>query len=120
MTPRRNKTDKNKPDIHKDSGFYAHQFSHEEIIDLEAMIARGLDDEIAMLRVVLRRYYTEACGCQTLEEMGEALVKISLVATRLASLVKVQQSLGAQGRGDFSELFSQALAQINVEMGLSG
>jgi hypothetical protein len=100
-------------------GFYARMFSEEEIIDLESMLATGLDDEIAMLRVILRRYYCVATAGETLEDMGTALDRVSLVTTRLAALVKAQYTLKEQRRGEVSEFISKAIDIVNKEWNLS-
>ncbi len=70
----------------KKTGFYARQFSQAEARDLQAADERGLLDEIALLRVAMRRTIELADGISELPEMVQALKALSAAAGRLAGL----------------------------------
>ena len=101
-----------------ESSFYAPQLEEEEIQDLRARLAKGLEDEIAVLRVYIRRVLDLANGSESLKESVQALGALGLASTRLANLLKVQQDL----LGDNSsarQAISQALSEVLEELGLS-
>lgn len=97
-------------------GFYSRRFRNQEIADLEAMAAQGLQDEIDMLRVAARRVMELADGVDTLEDAIAVLSTLSVAASRLAQLLKAQRALGAEG-GEVAETLSQALKDVLKEWG---
>ncbi len=72
-------------------GFYSRQFREVELADLEAMLAKGLESEIAMLRVVIRRVLELARGVDNLEQARDNLYALGSAATRLATLLRTQK-----------------------------
>lgn len=99
-------------------GFYARQFDAQEIHDLDSMTASGLDDEIAMLRVLLRRYNAEILNDQSAQISGEVVDRVSRVASRLARLVKSQQAQSSVRRKRSDEALSKALERIAKDLDL--
>jgi hypothetical protein len=75
-------------------GFYSHQFDEVETKDLEALLADGLQDEIDMLRVMMRRVMALAKGVEDQDHAVRSLGSLSLAAIRLARLLKIQKDLG--------------------------
>lgn len=100
----------------KPTAFYAKAFSPQELEALTALAAQGLEGEIHMLRVVMRRVMTLAGGAETLEEAQKAMANLGLAATRLANLIKVQESLG--GESESMRLITQAIDEVAEELGI--
>ena len=98
-------------------GFYAHAFHSGELADLDAILAEGLQDEIAMLRIATRRVIAFLDEFQTPKEAVATLGAIGLAATRLSTLLRTQQRL-VGGEHDTSAALSQALADVVKELGL--
>jgi hypothetical protein len=92
------------------TGFYAGLFTAEEVADLAAAAAaEGLDDEIALLRVRIRRAATE----------GEDLNAISRACGRLTQMLKAQQVLSGETIDRFQTAMSEVLAELDLELSLS-
>ena len=112
-----------KPDPHpertnsRQQGFYAQAFRSGELADLDAMLAEGLQDEIAMLRLATRRVIAFLDEFQTPKEAVATLGALGLAATRLSTLLRTQKLL-AGGEHDTSAALSQALAEVVKELGL--
>lgn len=107
------------PDGGKGRGFYDRKFADDELIDLATLLTTGLDSEISMLRVVLRRFFEQAQGSQSVTELAEMLQNIGLGATRLASLLKSQQALGDDRGDELAKAIYAAIDQVSKEMHLS-
>lgn len=102
--------------MEKPAAFYAKAFSAQELKALEAEAAEGLEGEIRMLRVVMRRVMTLASEVETLEEAQKTMTALGLAATRLASLLKVHEALG--GESESMRLIDQAIALASEELGI--
>jgi hypothetical protein len=98
--------------------FYTPQLEEEEIQDLKARLARGLEDEIALLRIYTRRVLDLASGSESLKESVQALGALGLASTRLANLLKVQQELLGDNNSA-RQAISQALSEVLDDLGLS-
>jgi hypothetical protein len=98
-------------------GFYSRRFDKLETSDLDIALLDGLDDEIAMLRVVIRRVfnYTHSVD-QNLDTWSTALSTLGSAATRLAHLLRTQKLLGGADK-DMSSALSQALSEVTKELG---
>jgi hypothetical protein len=98
-------------------GFYSRRFKEAEKRDLAAHTG-GLEDEIAMLRVSIRRLleWTPARGERV--ELAEAVARLNALgqaAARLAGLLRTQKRL-AEGAGEVSSALSQALDEVMKEL----
>ena len=100
-------------------GFYSQQFKEGEVADIETMLAEGLMDEVAMLRVMMRRMMALADGCEDLNEFVNVLGVLGMSATRLAGLLRVQKMLGGDERSELTATLRRAIADVSKEMGLS-
>ena len=111
-------------------GFYSRHFRSGELSDLEAVNAEGLQDEIAAMRVYIRRFIASSAQGSapgdraTPSSAAKAtypdmvfLDAIGLAATRLASLIKTQKLLDHQ-YPKASEDLSRALAEVMKELDL--
>lgn len=94
-------------------GYYSRLFKPLEANDLEAILRDGLEDEIAMLRVITRRVFELTDNEENIENSIKTLSALGMAATRLARLLEAQKSLGGGDRT--LQLLSQALAEIQKE-----
>jgi hypothetical protein len=80
-------------------GYYSKRFSPLELKDLDTVLTEGLADEIALLRVIIRRVFDFANDhdSQTLETWSGSLNTLGAACTRLASLLRTNQMLGGGG-----------------------
>jgi len=99
-------------------GFYSQRFSPLELHDLNIAMVDGLDDEIALLRVTIRRVFDLATkeGEDT-ETWFKALATLGLASTRLADLVRTQKLIKGNSSSVASAL-SQALGEVCDELGI--
>lgn len=81
-------------DRETEQGFYAEEYSSREREALEAALAVGLYDEIAMLRVIMRRVLALGEGVEDLEKARRLLATMSAASARLAGMIKTQKELG--------------------------
>jgi hypothetical protein len=100
-------------------GFYSKQFEPAEIQDLETRLLEGLQDEVAMLRVMMRRIMELTKGCDDLEELMNVVGVLGLAATQLAGLLRVQHLLGGDENSEIARTISRAISNVSKEMGLS-
>jgi hypothetical protein len=75
-------------------GFYSRRFRNTETIDLEELLRTGLDDEIAMLRVITRRTFEIADEATDIDGMIKVLGALGVAATRLARLLEAKKDMG--------------------------
>ncbi len=98
--------------------FYTRHLSQQDLADLEAALANGLQDEIAMLRLVIRRVFEHASDAELdLAAWSETLDTLGAASARLARLLRTQKDLGGESQG-VSQALSQALGEVIHEMGL--
>jgi len=98
-------------------GIYRKHFSHEEIDDLETALQTGLQDEIALLRILLKRTFALANGIEDLEESTKTLNALGAATTRLSGLLRVDKILGGGG-GNAAEAIATAISEVATELGL--
>ena len=97
-------------------GFYSQRFRQLELIDLEALLSDGLQDEINLLRVVMRRVFGVASEEeQDADTWFRALASLGLAAGRLANLLRTQHTLRAEGE-DLLGVISQAIGEVASEL----
>lgn len=98
-------------------GYYADRFSDAELEDLESLPDEGLESEIALLRVIIRRLLEMIDSQAEAPVLARHLETISRSAGRMATLLRVQRSLG--GKSSTQLAFFEALEQVNKELGLN-
>jgi hypothetical protein len=103
---------RSQPDSSQDS--YLEPFISQEAVDLGAILQEGLQDEIMMLRVFMRRMMALARGTDSLDKTINILGAAGLAATRLAGLLKTQQLLGGN-ENEARQAVADALHEILVE-----
>ena len=88
-------------------GFYSHRFNNLELTDLDTTLSEGLTDEIALLRVIIRRVFEYAdSAAQDLDTWSHALNTLGAASTRLAGLLRTQQAHRRRGRRRRQRAFS--------------
>lgn len=93
-------------------GFYSSRFKKIELDDLDVVNA-GVQDEIALLRISIRRLFEYVTDeAVDVETWIKYLSTISAALARLSALLKVQ---AASGEFDMLALISQAIGEINAE-----
>jgi hypothetical protein len=98
-------------------GYYGRNFKPDETQDLEAA-SGGLSDEVALLRVMIRRVVELATGGGSsgdLEKAIAALNTLGTAATRLANLLKTEKKLAA-GDSEMSKALNKALDDVLAEL----
>jgi len=102
-------------------GFYTNNFSPAECQGLEATQGVVLGDEIALLRVLIRRFSGQVLSSQgiALFESAHHLAVISEAMLRLASLLRTDRMLGGSETSTLTAVLSRALAEVSKEMGIN-
>jgi hypothetical protein len=102
-------------------GFYTKNFSLAERQGLESINEIVLADEIALLRVLIRRFSAQILASQgvSLNESAQHLAVISEAMLRLASLLRTNHMLGGSDTGNLTQELCLSLAEIYKEMGLN-
>ena len=96
-------------------GFYSPGFKPTEEMDLAELAGQvDLNDEITMLRVVMRRMFQQVGECEDPATWAAALGALGSAATRLAGLLRTQKLL-AGGGSDVAEALSAALREVTSE-----
>lgn len=99
-------------------GFYSKQFKAAELKDLDLLLEAGsqanLIDEIAMLRVTIRRTLELAKGIDDVETAIKWLSVLGASATRIASLLRTQKILGSSQNNELDAI-ALALEQLTED-----
>lgn len=112
MTARKAPAPDNRPE------FYKRLFRPLEADDLEAATSRGLQDEVWLLRVLIRRVVELAYPAEGEPSLDCAILtldKLGIAAIRLAKLLQTQQALG-KGQDDFAATLNQALDDVIADL----
>ncbi len=99
-------------------GFYAKGMTTLEVEDLDACMAEGLADEIAMLRVFVRRVFTQARQVKDPELAINYLRALGMSAVDLAALMRTERLIGG-GKSSAHEALLKALTAVQQELKLS-
>jgi hypothetical protein len=98
-------------------GFYSRRFRKSEMDDLENTDFTGLRDEIAMLRVSIRRIMEWGSAIQSFPDAMTFLRVIALATASLSRLIRTQQAIGGS---EFESVIVQAISEVAEEMGIAG
>jgi hypothetical protein len=95
-------------------GFYSRRFSNrsfcgQECLDLETLSQDGLDSEIAMLRIVIRRVFDLSTGAEDLETVSRLLALLSLASRRIAAMLRVKVHLASNQPDEFHNIVNEAI-----------
>lgn len=92
MTPKRKKGGQPANTNALKHGFYSHRFNALELKDLGTVTTDNLDDEIALMRVIIRRVFDLAdTEAKTLDDWQMALSTLGAASTRLAGMLRTQK-----------------------------
>ena len=99
-------------------GFYTKNFSLAERRGLQAVEGVVLGDEIALLRVLIRRFAEQIQASQgvSLNESAQHLAVISEAMLRLASLLRTDKMLGGSERDDLFTHLQGVMGSVLEEM----
>lgn len=101
-------------------GFYSRRFRALEIADLDTILTDSLDDEIALVRVIIRRVFEFAdSDAESLEEWQTALSSLGAAASRLAGLLRTQQVITGGNGGDILDILSESIGIVANELGIN-
>jgi len=102
-------------------GFYTKNFSLAELRGLQASEGIVLGDEIALLRVLIRRFAEEILSSQGAApiETAQHLAVVSEAMLRLASLLRTDHMLGGAQSSTFIKQLSLVLEEITNENALN-
>jgi uncharacterized protein YjcR len=97
-------------------GFYSRRFKALELCDLDTILQNNLDDEIALLRVMIRRVFEAADNeAETLDDWERALSTLGSASTRLANLIRAQH-LTSGGSQNIEDLLAEAIGDAAHEI----
>jgi hypothetical protein len=100
----------------KRHGFYSRYLHQGELQDLEALGDNGLEPEINLLRISMRRLLEQSADVEDIETGIRLLTVLGLSATRLASLLRTQSGLGGSRQDELYKTITEALAEVNKEL----
>ena len=101
-------------------GFYSRRFRALEIADLEMVLSDSLVDEIALVRVMIRRVFDFAdSDAETLDEWQTALSTLGTAATRLARLIRTQHLITGGKGSDIVSMLSESIGIVAHELGIN-
>jgi hypothetical protein len=95
--------------------FYSPTFTSTESLDLEKVSKEGVADEVALLRVGIRRLFAMAQVSTTPAEWATILDAIGTASVRIAGLLRTQRMIEG-GQSNLSEVLSQALTEVCNEL----
>jgi hypothetical protein len=91
-------------------GFYSRNFGTMELKDLDAMLDSGLDSEINLLRVAMRRLLILTAENTNVDTGIRLLTVLGSTATRLANLLRTEALLGGDRK---QSLYNQLVDAID-------
>ena len=97
-------------------GFYARQFKKAELTGLEQCDFDGLNDEIAILRVYIRRLIQQGSDTTDLYETAGILRILCLATASLTRLIKTQHFLVSGGEDPLMSDLRRALDEVTQEL----
>ncbi len=97
-------------------GFYSRRFKALELCDLVTVLQNNLDDEIALLRVMIRRVFETADSqAETLADWESVLSTLGAASTRLAGLIRVQHLSSGKSQ-NIEDLLAEAIGEAAHEI----
>lgn len=92
------------------SGYYSHTYRPLELSDLETELRDGLTDEIANVRVAIRRLMEIANGEENKGDLMDTLALLVSSGVGLAHMLRTQESLGSRTT-EVATLLSRAIQE---------
>ena len=99
-------------------GFYSAQFSDLELTDLETALGDGLGDEIALLRVMIRRFSTAISQEKDLDldEASDHLTTVGTAMVRLSGLLKADRMLSGSDDSAVLQAIHSAISEFTEDL----
>jgi hypothetical protein len=94
-------------------GFYSPRFRETDLADLDQCQFSGLEDEIIMLRVYIRRVIDLSPEIEKLDAAISLLRALSLASIAMTRLIRTQQSIGPSPLDELSAALSEALQELD-------
>jgi hypothetical protein len=91
--------------------FYSRHFKSGELVDLDAMLAQGLESEISLMRVLVRRVMEAAGEVDSVDHLLYLLSALGMASTRLGGLLKTQKLLGSDQQSEVEAAINEALSE---------
>lgn len=98
-------------------GFYEPAYRDEEIDNLDTHLAIGIQNEIDLMRIYIRRMAMLAKGIDKLDEAIFALGALGNASTQLARMLRSQKAL-REDSNRTAETISTALTEVMKEFNL--
>jgi hypothetical protein len=99
-------------------GYYSSRFKKGETDDLEGYEFSGLQDEIVMMRVLIRRVVERSGDVENLAHAVSLLRAMSLASISLTRLIRTHHWI-SQTEGGSQKLLNEALSEVIEEMNLA-
>jgi len=96
-------------------GFYARHFDKVDLADLKAVSFDGLNDEITMLRVFMRRLIERYQSSDDLASALAVVRALSIASFSLARLIHLQHTMAPSASDELRQAVKQVLASIEQE-----
>ena len=96
-------------------GFYSSRFRKSELADLEATSFNALRDEIAMLRVCIRRMMEWSGSIDNFPDAISFMRVMALATASLSRLVRTQESIGGS---EMETAMQKAILEVAQELGI--
>jgi hypothetical protein len=93
------------------TGFYSKRFNGDELDDLEIELREGLTDEIALMRVMMRRVLDAADGETEKKDLIDTLATLGTSSTRLSLLMRAQAQINNH-QTDIANLIIDAIEEV--------
>ena len=93
------------------SGFYSKRFQGGELDDLDMELREGLTDEIALMRIMMRRVLDAANEEKKREPLMETLSTLGTASTKLAILLRTQAQINNH-QTDIAALIIDAIEEV--------
>jgi hypothetical protein len=98
-------------------GFYSRRFRELELSDLDVIGAK-LADEVALLRVLMRRYFDRVSAEEdkmNRSELSSAMLALGACAVKVANMVRIQKIITGE-ENPVEKIFQDALASVIKEL----
>jgi hypothetical protein len=99
-------------------GFYAQQYLKADLASLDQASTVGVQDEIAMLRIYLRRLLMTSQQPQDILAAASVLRTITLAATAINRLIRTQFWISSNQENEVMQTIQQAIEEFTIEFGL--
>ncbi len=99
-------------------GFYARGFERDEITDLNNYVDPGIESEIILLRVTIRRLFKLAKGCDDLRDMMRLANTIGNATVSMATAIRTQRLIAGDPNDEFRATIDQVLRDVVTELDL--